>query len=446
VTPAGAQGGQASRPVRPVTRREVWAWASYDWANSAYSALLITVLAAYLQRVVLPGEPGALAYAWGLGGSMFIAAVLSPVLGAMADARASKRTWLAVTALCGACLGALLGAVPPHYPWLTVGLFFLTSLCFELSFSFYNGFLPEIAGESELNRVSAIGFAMGYVGGGLALAIALGVVRFGDLLGLAGGDEGISLRLRIGLVIMGAWWGIFSLPAILVLRDRSRPRGGAEGPLAVARRALEEVGTTLRNVRVYSMLSVFLLGYLVYNEGIQTVMSQASTFALQGLKMDEGELALLVLFIQFTALPGAMFVGWLSDRIGQKKALMLCLGVWSMILAAAYFVETSFHFWCLGGVVAVVLGGTQSVSRSIMGTMTPPDRSAEFFGFFNLSTRATSMVGPILFAQIFTATGSAHVAILSLLAFILAGWAIVARVDVPRGRLQATAGMTRTAN
>ena len=434
--PASLQGNITSvAAARPVKRREIVAWALCDWANSAYSTLLITILVSYLQGFVLQGDAGILAYGWGLGVSMFLSACLSPILGAMADARANKRTWLLLTSYFGATCSVLMGVVPKEWPWLFVALFFLASLAFELSFSFYNGFLPEIADERSMNRISGYGYAAGYFGGGVALAVAIAVLSIGAGYGLT-----TESGLRIGLVIMGLWWGLFTLPAALILRDRARPRGTATGIVSTAQTALAAVMQTLRNVRSYSVLALFLIGFLFYNEGIQTVMSQASVFAREVLRMTPSELGMVVLMIQFVATPAAIGVGWIADRVGPKQALLSCLVIWCGLLVAAYFVNEKWQFWCLGVVLSLVMGGTQSVSRAVMGSMTPAAKTAEFFGFFNLSCRATSMLGPILFAQMLVLTRSANVAILSLLVFIVIGAAIVACVNLPRGIEQAAAG------
>jgi UMF1 family MFS transporter len=424
----------ASRPTKS-TSRELWAWACYDWANSAYSTLSITFLAGYITNIVLPGDAGTIAWSFGIGASMFVAALLSPMLGALADAHASKRGWLAATAFGGAAAAVLLGIVPP-IPALVVALFLAAHILFELSFGFYNGFLPELADESQLNRVSSWGFAAGYIGGGLALALALVVFQFGAQFGL----ESPETRIRLNLVIMGTWWGLFSIPTVLVLRDRCVARKSSTSLTVAAREAFGEVWHTLRNVRKYRTLSIFLAGYLLYNEGINTVLTQASLFANKALKMDTGELAFVVLLIQFAAFPGALLVGWLADRWGQKPALMLCLAGWTALLVAAYFVTTKAQFWGLAGFLALIMGGTQSVSRSIMGYMTPEAHTAEFMGFFSLSQKATSMVGPLLFGTILVQTGSAHTAILSLIGFILIGWAVVSRIDLQRGRSEALNG------
>jgi MFS transporter, UMF1 family len=436
---------------RPVTRTEIIAWALCDWANSAYSTLSITLLVFYLRKFVLPNGPddpikrviavggleidGTLVWGWGLGISMFVAAWLSPILGAMADARASKWKWLIGTSLSGSIFATLIGIMPVSQPVLICVLFFLTSLCFELSFGFYNGFLPELADEKSMNRISGFGFAAGYLGGGLALVVALLIARLGPMIG----RDTVEEQLQAGLMVMGLWWGIFTVPAAILLRDRAQPRSGHLSFRNTAQTALREVWHTLNNVRSYSVLSLFLLGFLIYNEGIQTVMSQAPVFADIVLKMKPQELILVVLMIQFVATPAALGVGWISDRVGVKATLLVCLLIWCCLLIASYFIHTKTAFWTMGVILSLVMGGTQAVSRAIMGAMTPPAKTAEFFGFFNLSCRATSMIGPILFVTIVNRTGDANLAILSLLGFIIAGMIVVSFVNLPRGMAQAKA-------
>jgi len=419
------------------TRREAFAWAMYDWANSAYSTLSITIFFGYLTAVVFAPEDdwGPTIWAWGISLSMLVAAVLSPIVGAMADAAASKRRWLAATALPGAAAAVLLALVPPSWTFMVVALFVVMSLLFELSLGFYNGFLPELADERGMNRLSAWGYALGYVGGALALVLALALKIAGPSIGL----PDLSSQLRAGILVMGLWWGLFSLPTLWILRDRGRRPERPLPPRRAAAKALGEVAHTLRNIRRYAMLSLFLLGFLFYNDGVQTVISQASTFATKTpeLSFSNNELILLILLVQVLAFPGAMLVGYLADRLGQKPMLMGCLAIWVGLLVAAYFVANKPQFWVLGAVLAMVMGGTQSVSRAIMGMMTPPERTAEFFGFFNFSGKATSFLGTFLFGLVFKITGDPRLSVTSLLVFFLVGWALVAWVDVDKGRRQA---------
>lgn len=421
------------------SKREIFAWAMYDWANSAYSTLYITVLVSYLQHVDLPEEQRTRAYGWVISLTNLAVALLSPVLGAVADQHASKRRWLGCTALTGAAASALMFLATPDRGWLLVGLFAVAQLSFELSQGFYNGFLPEIADEHSMDRVSAWGYGLGYVGGGLALALFLAMYRYSEALGLpAADDDPAALLPRLGLLFMGLWWGVFTVPTLLWLRDRGQPRGNGS-VLAAARGAVTQVAASIRNIRAYRMLALFLLGFLFYNDGVQTVLSQASVFAARALDMDAGQLAMLVLMIQFIALPGAILVGRLATAFGQKPILLGCLGVWIGLLVAAWFVTSQTQFWIMGAVLALVMGGIQSVSRAVMGQMTPVRHTAEFFGFFNLSSKAASMFGPLLFTEILARTGSPHHALISLLVFFLLGGSIVARVNVTEGRRQAAA-------
>ena len=421
----------------PPQRRAVLAWAMYDWANSAYSTLSITILFAYIQFETFPtstsGSTGPVVWAWGISLSMLVAAILSPILGALADAHATKAAWLRFTALAGATFAVALALVPPSFPWLIACLFVLTSFFFELSLTFYNAFLPEIADERSMDRVSAWGFGFGYIGGGLALICTLPLLMYGPQLGL----EQPSDQLRAGILLMGLWWAGFSLPAILILRDRKPPRAGKAGVFAAAGTAVSEVRNTLTHIRAYQTLAWFLLGFLFYNDGVQTVISQASTFAKNDLDFTRMELVFLVLLIQFLAFPGALLCGYLSEKLGQKPTLIACLLIWIGLLVAAYLVQTKGQFWVLGAVVALVLGGVQSVSRAIVGIMTPKEHAAEVFGFFNLSGKATSFMGTFLFGAIVWTTGSARLATLSLMVQFVIGLAIVLPLSIRRGQIEA---------
>lgn len=416
-------------------RREIIAWCTYDWANSAYSTVLITVMAVYLtSQLELDEGVGALVYGWGIGITMMLTAVLAPIFGAMADAQASRRIWLAATTALGAGSSALMFFATPDRPWLFVVLFILANLGYEQAWGFYNSFLPQIADDEHMGRVSSWGFGTGYVGGGLLLLINTVILLQGDALGLPSEN---GFRFRLGLLLMGLWWGLFSIPSLLVLKDRTPPRGARQSLWKAGRQGLAEVWSTIRHLRHYRMLVIFLIGFLIYNDGVQTMITQASVFASDVLDMSAGELGGVILMIQFVALPGALAVGWAADRIGQKFTLMVCLAIWVLLLVGAFFVTEKLQFWVMAAISALVLGGTQSVSRTIMGLMTPEARSAEFFGFFNLSGKAASMVGPIVFSTTMFATGSAHLAILSLLVFFVVGWAVVAPLDIARGQREA---------
>lgn len=439
--PTGLQSSAASSSVShssflvPASRRVVFAWAMYDWANSAYSTLLITVVLHYMQEIVLPGRHGPAVFAWGIGAGMLAAAMLSPIVGAVADANRSKRRWLAGTAFCGAAAAVGMALVPPEHTVMVVAAFVLMGVCFELALVPYNGFLPEITTEETINRVSAWGFALGYVGGSIPLVIAWLIVHYGQSSGWLGEAD----QHRAGILLLGLWWGLFSLPSVLVLRDRG-PTPERRQPIGrAARTAIGQVGRSLVSVRQFPILAMFLIAFLFYNDGMQTVITQSMTLANKELSFSVDEMFLLVLMIQVIALPGSLLIGWLSDRVGQKPTLVGCLTVWVGLLLAILFVDSKMSFWIMGIVLALVLGGTQSVSRAMMGLMTPERHAAEFFGFFNFSGKAASVLGPTQFGAVIYLTGSSRLAAVSLLVFFLLGGAILARINVAEGRRQAGA-------
>lgn len=424
------ESSNSSTPtIHPLRNKTVLSWALYDWANSAYTTLLITVLIAYIQRVVYPAEKwghvGIVVWAWGISLSMFLGAVLSPIVGAIADARRCKRWLLGITALTGSTASILLGVVPPRMHVLVVVLFVLANLMLEISLGVYNGFLPEIVDEEQLNTASAWGYGLGYLGGGIALALAMLLMQFGNHLGM----ETMASRLQCSLVLMGAWWGVFTLPAMVCLRDPVGDSDTAQRLSHTILSGISEVASTIRDLRKHAALALFLLSFLFYNDGVQTIISQASTFALQELSFHEAELMAVILMIQVLALPGAVLVGWCADWFGKRRTLLACLSVWAAVLVTAFFVTSQTGFWLLAAVIAFVLGGTQSVSRALMATMIPLHQNAQYFGFFNLSGKATSFVGTFLFGAVVAATGSSRFAIIGLLPLFLVGAAFLWKVD-----------------
>jgi MFS transporter, UMF1 family len=415
-------------------RKEIIAWCMYDWANSAYSTIYITVLVLYLQGAVLPGDAGLTAWGWGIGVTTLCTAFLSPILGAIADAQANKRGWLFFTTMLGASASVLMFFGTPEHPWWFVAMFLIANLNYELVQCFYNAFLPEIADDRKMGSVSAWGFGTGYVGGGLMLVVAVVLNQFGEQWGLPTENHFLP---RLCLLVMGIWWAVFSLPMLLLVRDKAKPRVDSRSLATTAVAGLRDVLRTLGEIRRYRMLAIFLVGFLIFNDGVMTVISQASVFAKNKFQVEDKDLIPVFLMIQFVALPGAVFIGWLANKIGQKAALHLCLAVWIVVLVSGFLITTMTQFWFMAALTALVMGGTQSVSRTIMGLMTPESRTGEFFGFFNLSGKAFSMLGPILFTEILKRTHSANWAIISLLVFFVVGWAIIAPLNIARGKEEA---------
>ena len=226
--------------------------------------------------------------------------------------------------------------------------------------------------------------------------------------------------LRMAIVFTGVWWILFTIPTVSILRDRPRARNGT-GDHVASRQAWQELLSTFAEIRGNRALLLFLIAFLFFNDGVQTVISQASTFALSDLKFTSSELVGVILMIQFVATPGAVVIGRIADRLGLKRTLQLCLLGWIVLLASAWVVTTKFWFWIMAIGVAFVLGGTQSISRAIMGLLTPAQQEARYFGFFNLSGKATSFMGTFLFGVIVWLSGSARLAIVNLIVFFVVG-------------------------
>ncbi len=405
-------------------RKTIAAWCCYDWANSGYTTLLITVFVVYIQRIVFANQDttGAVVWAWCIAVSMLVGALLSPFLGALADAYGGKRFALTTAAFGGGVCCILIGLLPANQVWLIVALLVIANLGLELSLTFYNGFLPEIAEESEFNKVSAIGYSVGYFGGGIALLAATLFLWLNQSLDLA-------TRLRICIVGTGIWWILFTIPVLCVLRDRNPERKDSNW-LKTCRSSIQDTITTFSQFRKQRVLFWFLVAFLIYNDGVQTVLSQASTFALHELQFSEKNLAAVVLMIQFVATPGAIIVGWIADKLGRKLVLAGCLLIWILLLHAAWFVDDSWEFWVLAVGVALVMGGTQSISRAIMSTLTPEGQEARYFGFFNLSGKATCFLGTFFFGAVVALSGSSRLAIVGLLLFFMVGLFIIVRLRI----------------
>jgi UMF1 family MFS transporter len=252
------------------------------------------------------------------------------------------------------------------------------------------------------------------------------ILQFGEGLGL----PTVASRLQCSLILMGLWWALFTLPALVFVRDRPLPAGTPRAIAWTIRSSAGDVSRTLRSLRYNLPLALFLLSFLFYNDGIQTVISQASTFALQELQFPAAELMAVILMIQFLALPGSLWIGRSADRYGQKRVLLACLGVWGGVLLIALLVQNKLGFWLLSAAIALVLGGTQSVSRALMALMIPADQNAQYFGFFNLSGKATGFLGTFLFGAIVAITGSSRLAILGMLPLFVIGWLLMWHVQV----------------
>ncbi|HRY28832.1 MAG TPA: MFS transporter [Elusimicrobiota bacterium] len=419
-------------PPEYLRKKSVWAWAMYDFANSAFATTVLAVVfnVYFVQRVV-PAEgvrllgatvPGTSLWGYTVSLSMLIIFVCSPVLGALADHAGRKKSFLALFWLAGCAASAGLFFVRPGDVRPAILLFLVANIGFAGGNVFYNAFLSEIAEPGRMGRVSGFGWAVGYLGGGLCLALNLWMIQSPQTFGLSSEDY---LPVRATLLSVGVWWFVFGLPLMFVLRER--PGRATEHPAGLLRPAVLRLRETFQNLRRYKNLLTFLAAYLLYNDGIETIILMASVFGAQALGMAQNELILCFLMIQAVAFAGALFFGWLADRLSHKKSILCTLAVYGGVLLWAAAMRARWEFWILGAVVGVVLGGSQAASRSWMALLTPPEKSAEFFAFYGVVGKLTAVLGPLVFGVVSQVWGL-RPGVLSLLVFFLAGGALLTRV------------------
>lgn len=419
-------------------RPELRAWAMYDWANSAFQTTIIAaVFPIYFRRVVAADMPEAEAlsrFAWASTIAILVVAVVAPLLGAIADHAAIKKRLLAIFAGIGitSCFAMF---------WLTEGewvfaltLFVIGNVGVAGSVVFYESLLPHLVEPAELDRVSTAGYAIGYLGGGVLLAINLLMIQQPAWFGLP--DAGVGTRLSLASV--GLWWLIFSIPLFMQVPEPAALAGPDREPasLALGMRNLVE---TFRELRKYRHALLFLAAFFVYNDGIQTMIKMAAIYG-DTIGLDSGAMITALLLTQFIGVPAAFAFGALADRMGAKPAVYLGLGVYTIIAALGYYMTTSLHFFALAVLVGLVQGGTQALSRSLFASMIPRQKSSEFFAFFGVFERYAGVLGPAVFALIVSISGQGRAAILAVLCFFIVGGLMLTLVDVGAGRRDARAG------
>ncbi len=360
--------------------------------------------------------------------SMAMVAIVAPALGNLADRRGWRLRLLMISCLLGSLATCALFFTGPGQYLLVAALFILGNIGFAAGNIFYNAYLPDLASGHEADRLSARGFALGYIGGGLMLLIVFLMIQQHAFLGLPDKET----ATRIGFLLTGAWWFGFALPAFVWLKD-VRVTIGSTHTLRTPRDYLK----TFADLRRYRELSRFLIAFLLYNDGIQTIIAVSAIFAREELGLGTGTILGCFLMIQFVAMPGALLFSRLAGRFNTKYAVMVSLILFTMIAVYASIMRSATEFWILGFAVALVLGGSQALSRSLFASLVPKQRSAEFFGFYAISSKFASILGPLTFALLIEMTGSNRIAILALAFFFVAGIVLLIGVNVEKGRLQA---------
>ena len=434
--PAGPTDASGPRWLRVLGlhRRELRAWALYDWANSAFVTTIVAavfpIFYASVAAADLPGDEATQRYAFTTSVALALVALLTPVLGAVADYLGAKKRLLGSFLVLGVLATATMFFISQGQ-WLFASLVFvLGNVGFSGANVFYNALLPHIAGEDEIDRVSTAGYALGYLGGGLLLAINLAWILAPGTFGLADAD----VATRLSFVSVAVWWLGFSLPLFRRVPEPPRQLESDEVvSLNPGRVAVTRLVETFHEIRGYRHAFLFLLAFLAYNDGISTIIRMATVYGTE-IGLEQTDLIGAILLVQFVGIPFTFFFGLLAGRIGAKRALYLGLSVYIVVSVLGYFMSEALHFYALAILVGMVQGGAQGLSRSVYASLIPRHKSAEFFAFFAVGDKFAGILGPFIFGLVTTLAGSSRLAILAVIAFFIIGMALLKRVDIPAGQ------------
>ena len=399
-------------------RKDVLSWAFYDWANSSFATTVMAgFFPAFFQKFWSVGvdptvSTSRLGFANGVAG--FAVAILAPLLGTIADRGSRRKLFLIIWTLLGVLCTAGLYFVPrgdwSGAFWLFVG----GSIGFAAACVFYDALLLDVAADDELDRVSAYGYALGYLGGGLLFAFNVLLTQKPQWFGLAD----LAAGIRVSFVSVALWWLLFMLPLTFNVRERQRVPHLSFA--AAVRGGLAELALTLREISRYRELMIFLLAYWLYIDAVNTIIKMAVDYGV-ALGLPTGSLLGALLLTQFVAFPASIFFGWLANRIGAKRGILIGLAVYVLATIYAFFLNSVVEFFALAIVIGAVQGGVQSLSRSLFGRLVPTGKGGEFFGFYNMMGKFATVVGPVLVAIVAITTGSSRASIVSLVVLFVAG-------------------------
>jgi UMF1 family MFS transporter len=424
----------------------------YDWANSAYSTTVAAGLLPVYFATVVVGSDGlkiggttfSATTLWGImiGMAALTTFLVTPILGAIADFANAKKRFLLLFAYTGSLVTIFLYFSKEGDVFRTMIFFFITQVCFIGANVFYDAFLPHICTIEEMDMVSSKGFSYGYIGGGLQFALTLVLVAGHNYIGISQ-----PLAVRIGILSAAIWWAGFTIFTAknLIETRRTSPRSEHKGdlglsPLVYARVGFSRLIETTKHVRRFRHLVIFLIAFMLYNDAIQTVLDMATIYGAEELRLTATSLLITLLIIQLVAAVGAFIFGSFAAVVGTKRAVMITLVLWSLIVVYAYFITTTLQFFAAGVMVGIVMGGSQALSRSFYGSMIPKEASAEFFGFYTVFSKFSAIWGPFVFAFIRQTSGSARNSILSIVVFFIVGLVLLYFVNEEKAREAKLAG------
>lgn len=427
----------------PDRRREQRGWYFYDWANSAFPTTVLTVfLGPYLTTIAETAARGrpyvdvlwfdvrpSAYYSFVVGAAAVLQIVLMPVAGALADHTGRKKELMGAFAYLGAGATVCFWFVSDGRYLLGGALFLVANLGFASAFVIYNSFLPDISTADERDGVSARGWGFGYLGGGLLLAVHLALFLGHESLGVSEGEA-----VRISLSSAGLWWAGFTVVPMLRLRNRHTLAAGAGNVGRAVTGSFRQLGRTVRELRRYPLTLAFLVAYLIYNDGVQTVISFSATYADKELGLGQTVRIAAILMVQFVAFGGALLLGRLAASYGAKRVVMAALVGWVAVVGVAYFLPrgAALPFFALGFAIAIVMGGTQALSRSLFSHLIPAGKEAEYYSLYEISDKGSTFLGSFVLGVALQMTDSYRLGIVSLVVFFLLGLVTLGAINLPR--------------
>ena len=419
-------------------KRAVWSWAFYDWANSAYST---TVMAGFFPLFFKeywadPHNPSQSTFYLGMANSIasMVVAALAPLLGSVADQGSAKKKFLTFFAFLGVIMTGGLWMVAQGNWQMAVLFYVIATIGFASGNVFYDALLPGLASEERVDAVSSLGFGLGYLGGGLLFLVNVFMYLKPEIFGIPDG----ATAIKLSFLSVAVWWAVFTIPLILFVPE---PKNYETIDFNNAiRMGWVQLVQTFKEIRNMKVVGTFLLAYWFYIDGVDTIIRMAVDYGMS-LNFPGESLIIALLIVQFVAFPAALIYGWLASKIGAKTGIMVGIIAYSFITLLGYFMTEAWHFYVLAILIGLFMGGIQALSRSLYTRIIPPDKSAEFFGFYNMLGKFAAIIGPALMGTIALVTGSARLGILSILLLFILGAFFLNKVDVKEGKRLAAKGL-----
>ena len=419
-------------------KRAVWSWAFYDWANSAYST---TVMAGFFPLFFKeywadPHNPSQSTFYLGMANSIasLVVAALAPLLGSIADQGSIKKKFLTFFAFLGVIMTGGLWMVAQGNWQMAVLFYVIATIGFASGNVFYDALLPGLASEERVDAVSSLGFGLGYLGGGLLFLVNVFMYLKPEIFGIPDG----ATAIKLSFLSVAVWWAVFTIPLILFVPE---PKNYENIDFNNAiRMGWVQLVQTFKEIRNMKVVGTFLLAYWFYIDGVDTIIRMAVDYGMS-LNFPGESLIIALLIVQFVAFPAALIYGWLASKIGAKTGIMVGITAYSFITLLGYFMTEAWHFYVLAILIGLFMGGIQALSRSLYTRIIPPEKSAEFFGFYNMLGKFAAIIGPALMGTIALLTGSARLSILSILMLFILGAFFLNKVDIKEGKRLAAKGL-----